>query len=102
MALGLVRVRGQQGAGGEQRGWGGACLVGKPHECGHEPLPLAQLERGRSLLPVARVRRLRGEGAEAARDAVQRVHGRARAGEVFGLQVLCGGRLELREGDLQR
>ena len=93
---------GSRGGWGEQGGGGGACLVGEPHECGHEPLPLAQLERRRGLLPVARVRRLRGEAAEAARDAVQRVHGRARAGHVLGLQLLRGGRLELRERDLQR
>ena len=49
---------------------GGACLVGKPDEGGHELLSLAQLERGGRLLPVCRVSRLRRERTEAARDAV--------------------------------
>ena len=60
----LVLALGQQGLAG------GACLVGKPDEGGHELLSLAQLERGRRLLPVGRVGGLRRECAEAARDAV--------------------------------
>ena len=62
----LVLALGKTGGGVA----GGACLVGKPDEGGHELLSLAQLERGGRLLPVGRVGRLRRERTEAARDAV--------------------------------